>query len=200
MAYYVRLLTPTEKTLTFTAIRHEIETIILTAGTDENWEKIDIRGPAREPIADLVRQATDGTAGAAELAELKNQVAHLYPENARQWVQKYLERIKTVYSFQLFADNIDRTDWPVLGRIQNCLKDGLGGIIQADSEGYYNENGDYILWQMYTGARGTIPAATLDENGNWLTFQLNLNDATAVERFQQGERPRKGFLDTLFGR
>jgi hypothetical protein len=53
---------------------------------------------------------------------------------------------------------------------------------------------------MYSGAAGSVPAATLDENGQWVPFQLKLNDEKAVERFKQGEKPLKGFFDVFFSR
>jgi hypothetical protein len=85
-----------------------------------------------------------------------------------------------------------------MGRVQNLLKDTLTGIVQADNEGFYNEDGDYILWQMYAGAAGTIPAATLDANGEWIPYQLRLDDDRAIEQFKQGLPPKKGFLGSLF--
>ena len=109
-------------------------------------------------------------------------------------------KTKTIYNFQLLTDNITKDSWPVLGRAQNLLKDALTCIIQADNEGYYNENGDYILWQMYQDAIGTIPAAVLNENDDWIKFELRLNDEKAVERFKQGTIPPRGFLGRLLGR
>ncbi|HEX7475445.1 MAG TPA: hypothetical protein VF318_05710 [Dehalococcoidales bacterium] len=200
MAYYVRLLTPTEKPVPFNDISLEIGSVKLISGTDSNWEKIEISDPAGSPIAVLERKTVSSDAGGAEMAALKEQVSRSNPENARRWILKYLSTVKTIYSFQLFADNIERTDWPVLGRVQNLLKDALTGIIQADNEGFYNESGDYILWQMYAGAGGSVPAATLDEKGEWIPFQLNLADYRAVERFKRGEMPRRGLFDVFFKR
>jgi hypothetical protein len=198
MAYYVRLLTPSEKTVPFNDILLEIGSVKLASGTDSNWGKIEIADSAGNLIAVLERKPVSTDPGAAELTTLKQRVAGSDPESARRWIQNYLSNVKTIYSFQLFADNIEREDWPVLGRIQNLLKDALTGIIQADNEGFYNENGDYILWQMYAGAGGSVPAATLDEKGEWISFQLTLADHRAVERFKRGEMPRRGFFDLLF--
>jgi hypothetical protein len=62
------------------------------------------------------------------------------------------------------------------------------------------KTGGYILWQMYTGATGSVPAATLDENGERITFQLELADEKAVERFKQGDKLLRGFMDVFFKR
>lgn len=199
MSYYVRLLTASEQTVPFSQIAKQGGFIKLISGNEAEWERIEIFQPEDNLISTLERHSLSaGEPARTELAKIKDSIGGSYPVNAREWLRKYLSTVRTIYSFQLQAENITKDGWPVLGRIQNLLKDNLGGIIQADNEGLYNDNGDYILWQMYSGAAGTIPAATLDEDGKWTTFQLRLDDDRAVEQFRQGIAPRKGFLSRLF--
>lgn len=201
MSYYVRLLTPAEKTTPFSEILKLGNSYKLVSGTDTFWDKIEIYQPEGSLIAILERHPmSDGGPFENEMVKLKSTIENSYPANAREWLRKYLSMVKTIYSFQLLADNIKKGGWPVLGKIQNLLKDNLTGIIQADNEGFYNENGDYILWQMYAGARGTIPAATMDENGVWVPFHLKLEDSQAIEQFKQGIPTKKGFLSKLLGK
>jgi hypothetical protein len=200
MAYYVRLLTPSERIIPASEIIPQGKSIKLASGMDNAWEKIEIFEPEDNLISDLERHTVySGSTGEAELMRLKDSIQGCYPSSAREWLRQYLPKVKTIYSFQLFTDNIIRTVWPTLGRVQNLLKDALSGIIQSDNEGFYNERGDYILWQMYEGASGAIPAATLNENREWISYQLKLNDAKAVEQFKQGIVPRRGFLSRLLG-
>ena len=201
MGYYVRLLSPSDKVILFSEIKEEVDSIALTAGADQEWEEINISGPSEIPIAILSRIAvgSSGT-GRDAISRLKDGISGASPA-AREWLKKYLSSVKTIYAFQLLTENLTTdAEWRTLGQIQNLLKDNLGGIIQSDHEGFFNENGDYILWQMYSGAAGSVPAATLDENGQWIPFQLKLNDEKAVERFKQGEKPLKGFFDVFFGK
>jgi hypothetical protein len=201
MSYYVRLLTPSLKVVPFTDLMLDVESVKLASGMADAWERIEIRNPEGSIISILERiVVTPGTRAEAVLAELKASAEHAYPASARAWVKSYLSRVKTVYSFELLTDNINQNSWPFLGRVQNLLKDALSGIIQADNEGFFNENGDYILWQMFEGATGTVPAAVLNENGEWTRFELRLKDERAVEQFKQGIVPARGFLDRLFGR
>ncbi|MBN1190215.1 MAG: hypothetical protein JXA46_10715 [Dehalococcoidales bacterium] len=201
MSYCVRLLTPSEKILSFRDIREQADTVELVSGTENTWETITISQPDGSPIALLERYSlSSGGEAEKELMMVKDSLHGRYPENARAWLEKYISGTRSIYTFRLQAENIDRTGWPVLGRIQNLLKDNLGGIIQADREGFYNEAGDYVLWQMYEGAAGTIPAAVLNERGEWTAYQLKLNDTRAVEQFKQGLPPSRGFLDRLLGR
>ncbi len=201
MSYHVRLLTPSLKVVPFTDLMLDVESVKLASGMSDAWEKIEISNPEGRIISILERcEVTNGSAAEATISELKRSVERSFPVSAREWIKQYLSRVKMIYSFELLTDNITQDSWPVLGRVQNLLKDSLKGIIQADNEGYYNENGDYILWQMYEGANGTIPAAVLNENGEWLKFELKLNNEQAVEQFKQGVIPPRSFLDRLFRR
>ncbi len=201
MSYYVRLLTPAEKTVPFNEIKEQGSTIKLVAGYEDKWDKIEIFEPADSLIAVLERQPlSDNIDAKVVLSRLKSALAGSYPASAREWLIRYLSNVKTIYSFQLFTENITKNGWPVMGRVQNLLKDTLTGIVQADNEGFYNEDGDYILWQMYEGAAGTIPAATLNEKGEWIPYQLRLDDTRAVEQFKQGFLPKKGFFNSFFKR
>jgi hypothetical protein len=201
MSYYVRLLTASEKVVPFSEIGKQGNFIKLISGTAAAWEQIEVYQPENKLIAIVERHSlSENSSAANELAQLKDSLGGSYPVNAREWLRKYLSTVKTIYTFQLQGDKITKHGWPVLGRIQNLLKDTLRGIIQADKEGYYNENGDYILWQMYSGAAGTIPAATLDENGDWIPFQLRLDDNRTVDQFKQGIPPQKGLLNRILGR
>jgi len=200
MSYYVRLLTAAEKTVPFHEIKEQGNTIKLGAGSDALWDKVEIYEPDNNLIAEVERQPLSGGAAEAALSQLRFNLASSYPLNAREWLNSYLSTIKTIYSFQLFGENITANGWPVMGRVQNLLKDQLTGLIQADNEGFYNENGDYILWQMYEGAAGAIPAAVLNGNGEWIPYQLRLDDASAVEQFKQGLPPKKGLFNSFFKR
>jgi hypothetical protein len=201
MGYYVRLLSPSEKTISFGTIKKEVETIRLTAGSEGEWEDISISGPSEITISILSRITAGSEAGSLAINKLKEGLSSAYPASAREWIKIYLSKVKTIYAFQLLTENLTTdAEWRTLGQIQNLLKNQLGGIIQSDHEGYFNENGDYILWQMYAGATGSVPAATLDENGEWITFQLKLADEKAVERFKQGDKPLRGFMDVFFKR
>jgi hypothetical protein len=201
MGYCVRFLTSSENCVPFQDIREQVDSLKLVTGEEAAWVKIEISQPDGSLIAVLERYPlSSGNLAESEMTLVKDSLQGSFPLSAREWLKNYLSGTRVVYTFRLQAENITSKGWPVLGRIQNLLKDKLDGIIQADSEGFYNEQGDYILWQMYEGATGAIPAALLDENGQWISFQLRLNDARAIERFKQGTAPPKGLMDTLFRR
>jgi hypothetical protein len=198
MPHCVRIFTNSEKVMPYREIKKQGKSIKLVSGMDASWEQIDVYEPENNLISILVRHSTSiGKSGETELSHMKESIKESYPVNAREWLTNYLSKVKTVYTFQLFGDRINRDGWPVLGRIQNLIKDTLIGILQADNEGFYNEDGDYILWQMYAGATGTIPAATLDAKNKWMIFDLQLTNTRAVGRFKDGLPPQRSFLRRL---
>jgi hypothetical protein len=140
---------------------------------------------------------TPGSGAEVTLKELDKGIQNSYPNNAREWLKKYFTSVKAIYTFDLFPNRMTKDAWRILGRVQNFLRDSLNGIIQADKEGYYNVEGDYILWQMYKGASGIVPAASLDEKGQWVSYPLRLNSEKAVNLFKQGIAPKKGFFSRL---
>jgi hypothetical protein len=149
MRYSIKYIN-SEKRISFGEIKKQIETTRLTAGSDNDWEDISISGPSEISISILSRIAAGSEAGNSVINKLKEGLSGAYPASAREWIKKYLSRVKTIYAFQLLTENLTTdAEWRTLGQIQNLLKDQLGGIIQSDHEGYFNENGDYILWQMY---------------------------------------------------
>jgi hypothetical protein len=93
---------------------------------------------------------------------------------------------------------MNKDDWILLGGVQNILKISLRGITQVDKEGFYNESGDYILYQMYENAIGSIPAAVLNDKGELITYSLKLDDVNAIEMFRNGIVPKQGFFKRLF--
>lgn len=199
MSYYVRLLTKSEEVVPFSEVKLQVAEARLTSGTETNWDEIEILQEEGRLLAVLERTPVSSDQGKTEIGEMMDKIRSASPANAREWIRRYLSGTKTIYRFQLYPDSITaKADWQALGRVQNLIKDTLTGIIQADNEGYYNENGDYILWQMYPGAGGTIPAATLNERGEWISFTLKIDDVRAVERFKEGILPRKGILDIIF--
>ena len=176
--------------------------IKLVSGVDPLWEKIEIYDAHDILLAileyDIVNAESNGE---TTLKELDKSIQNKYPVNARQWLKNYFTTVKAIYTFNIYPDRMNKNNWLILGGIQNFLKDSLNGIIQADNEGYYNEAGLYILWQMYEGATGNATATSLDEKGQWVpySYSLRLDNKKAVDLFKQGIAPKRGFFNRMFG-
>jgi len=202
MSYKTRLLTPSEKVIPFSTMKKVSDRIKLVSGVDPLWEKIEIYDAHDILLATLEYDIVNAESnGETTLKELDKSIQNKYPVNARQWLKNYFTTVKTIYTFNIYPDRMNKNSWLILGGTQNFLKDSLNGIIQADNEGYYNEAGLYILWQMYEGATGNATATSLDEKGQWVpySYSLRLDNKKAVDLFKQGIAPKRGFFNRMFG-
>jgi hypothetical protein len=202
MSYKTRLLTPSEKVIPFSTMKKVSDRIKLVSGVDPLWEKIEIYDAHDILLATLEYDIVNAESnGETTLKELDKSIQNKYPVNARQWLKNYFTTVKAIYTFNIYPDRMNKNNWLILGGIQNFLKDSLNGIIQADNEGYYNEAGLYILWQMYEGATGNATATSLDEKGQWVpySYSLRLDNKKAVDLFKQGIAPKRGFFNRMFG-
>ncbi|MFZ2037668.1 MAG: hypothetical protein WAU62_12280 [Dehalococcoidales bacterium] len=197
-----RLLTHSEKMIPFSSLQKVSNRLKLISGSDASWEKIEIYDSRDILISKLQYDAVHhGSTGETTLKDLETGIQDNYPVNARLWLKKYFATVHAIYTFSFFPDFMDKNSWPILGGIENFLKDSLTGIIQADNEGYYNEAGLYILYQMYEGATGNVTAVSLNDKGEWgpYSYSLKLDDKKSVELFKQGIPPKQGFFARMFG-
>ncbi|MGA2527466.1 MAG: hypothetical protein ABSF79_12760 [Smithellaceae bacterium] len=130
--------------------------IKIAAGTKQLWMRIEIFNSASTAFATLDRDIVSSESiGETTLTELRTMIWRKYPVKARQWLQNYFNTVHVIHTFNIFPDRMNKDDWVLLGGVQNILKYSLRGIKQVDKEGFYNESGDYILYQMYENANGS---------------------------------------------
>jgi hypothetical protein len=199
MSYTVRLLTPSQKSIPFNVMKSFSDRIKLVAGTEQLWDRIEIFNSSETVVTTIDRDIVGPeSAGETTLTELRSVISDKYPVKARQWLDNYFYTVHVIYTFYIFPDRMDQDAWVLLGGIQDSLKYSLRGVIQVDNEGFYNEAGDYIIYQMYENAFGSVPAAVLNDKGQWISYSLRLGDEKAVDLFQNGIVPKQGFFSKLF--
>jgi hypothetical protein len=199
MAYKVRLLTPSQKVMPLSVMKSFSDRIKLAAGTEQLWERIEILSANNTVVTTLDKDIVNpGSVGESILIELRSLISDKYPVKARQYLDNYFYTVHVIYTFNIFPERMDKDTWILLSEVQNFLKDSLRGITQSDNEGFYNEMGDYILYQMYENAFGSVPAAVLNGKGQWVSYSLRLGDEKAVDLFQNGIVPKQGFFKGLF--
>ena len=52
--------------------------------------------------------------------------------------------------------------------------------------------------QMYKNAFGSVPAAVLNDKGEWISYSLKLDDVNAIEMFRNGIVPKQGLFKRFF--
>jgi hypothetical protein len=199
MSYKVRLLTPSQKFIPFIDMEVLSDRIKIAAGTKQLWTRIEIFNASSTVFTTLDRDiVSPESVGETALTELRSMIWSKYPVKARQWLQNYFNTVHVIYTFNIFPDRMDKDDWIILGEVQNILKNSLRGITQVDNEGFYNEMGDYILYQTHENAIGSVPAAVLNDKGEWVSYSLRLWDEMAVDLFKNGVVPKQGFFSKVF--
>jgi hypothetical protein len=110
------------------------------------------------------------------------------PISAADWLRAYFPIVRTIYAFQVLNTIYSGNGWEVLGAAKNTIWAGAGGVIQADGEGFSNEEGYHILWQFSDDVSGDWWMAVL-EDGDWVPFQMDLGDPAHRSAFKAGRVP-----------
>ena len=97
------------------------------------------------------------------------------PKSGVQWLENYLADVKTIYAFQHLqgAETVDGGN--ALHALRSALWERGDAIIQADGEGFTNEEGYHIVWQFSDSVSGPWKMGVL-QDGVWQHFTMDLGD------------------------
>jgi hypothetical protein len=192
MGYYIRVLAAKAEEFPIEVLREAAKPALLeiAAGSDNSWSELILAHQSGDEIAIIERNPViDGELGGEEIAEFIEEVSDCKPDSAAAWLQRYLPTIKVVYAFQLLGGTEIDDGWTPLHSVHAKVWNLAGGILQADGEGFCNEDGYTILWQFSDSAEGSWNCAVLGEDGKWVAFRLELGDLEQREAFQRGQVP-----------
>ncbi|HEY2858191.1 MAG TPA: hypothetical protein VGJ21_07225 [Terracidiphilus sp.] len=195
MPYYTRVLTKQEDFPTIEELSEIVGTnhrgckLTLEEGTHEEWESLLLSGDGEVEIAVLERNPVfDGSIGQDEIAEFIEDTADAKPQSGVEWLHEFLAEVKTVYAFQHLLGAGTEEGSAALHALRNSLSERGDAIIQADMEGFTNEDGYNIVWQFSDTVSGAWNMAVL-QDGTWHPFKMDLGDPDHREAFFQGEVP-----------
>jgi hypothetical protein len=194
MGYYIRLLSPSESVPDLASLRASVATnpdisLSLEAGNDSEWSQLLLTHDDDTPIASIERNVVQhGELGEEEIEEFLADIEDCRPASAVEWLQEYLPTVKNIYAFQILSGTGKGEGWAALYAVRDAIKDDAGGIMQADGEGFSNEEGLHILWQFSKSAKGSWRMAVL-QSGNWVSFEMELSNRKQQEAFLRGEVP-----------
>ena len=196
MPYYVRVLGIRDAPVAVDQLRHAVVSEGLAAdfelesGAMDTWSEILIKLPGGDPIAVLERNpVAPGELAEEEIQEFLEEIEDARPSSAVRWLAAYLPRIKVIYAFQVLS-TVDQGDgWSILEAVRTAVWSVCGGIIQADAEGFSNEEGDHILWQFCEDVSGPSSMAVLNADGSWSQFEMELGDPAQRAAFLAGRVP-----------
>jgi hypothetical protein len=163
--------------------------LTIEEGGEEEWETLLLAGTDEVEVALIERNPVfDGSVGQDEIADFIEDLYDCKPETGAEWLEDYLGEVKTIYAFQHLqgAETVDGGN--ALHALRSALWERGDAIIQADGEGFTNEEGFHIVWQFSDSVSGPWNMGVL-QDGVWHHFTMDLGDPDHRAAFMEGEVP-----------
>ncbi len=163
--------------------------LAMEEGSEEEWEILLLSSRDDVEVALIERNpVTEGSAGQDEIADFIEDTRDCLPESGVQWLHEYLDEVRTIYVFQPLqgADTEEGSD--TLHTLRSALWERGDAIIQADGEGFTNEDGYHIVWQFSDEVSGPWNMGVYQDN-LWHHFKMDLGDPEHRAAFLAGEVP-----------
>jgi hypothetical protein len=197
MGYYVRVLGKTDPSISVVQLRDHLKlknlkaTIEIDDGTESDWSTLLVRDSVDRDIILIEKNpVVDGQLGKDEIAKFKEDVKDEKPATAAKWLVKYFDGVKVIYAFQILNSVDNDENWAIVGELKTTIWRRTGGILQADQEGFTNEDGYHILWQFSDNVTGAWSMAVKNVLGKWTRFEMDLGDNEQREEFWKGKVPK----------
>jgi hypothetical protein len=195
MSYYTRVLSKDEAFPSFEELaqilgeHHSTYSLSVEEGSEEDWESLLLSGSDGSEVAVIERNpVSDGSVGQDEIADFLEDIQDCKPESGAEWLKDYLPSVKTVYSFQHLQGADTEEGGNALHALRAAIWERGDAIIQADLEGFTNEEGYHILWQFSDSVSGPWNMGIL-QDGTWYHFRMDLGDPAHRAAFLSGEMP-----------
>jgi hypothetical protein len=195
MPYYTRVLTsqedfPSREELAqFIHSEHPDYRLTLEDGTEDEWESLLLSGNDEVEVAVIERNPVfDGSNGQEEIADFLLDLEDCKPDTGVQWLAEFLGEVKTIYAIQHLqgAETVDGSN--ALHALRSHLWERGDAILQADGEGFTNEDGFHIVWQFSDNISGPWNMGVYKDD-IWYHFKMDLGDPDHRAAFLAGEVP-----------
>ncbi|MGB7546698.1 MAG: hypothetical protein WBM14_03035 [Terracidiphilus sp.] len=171
------------------AAEHADFKLTVEEGTEEEWETLLLSGTDEVEIALVERNPVfDGSPGQDEIADFLEDLEDCKPESGVEWLTEYLGEVKTIYAFQHLQGADTEDGGNALHALRTHLWERGDAIIQADAEGFTNEDGFHIVWQFSDSVSGPWNMGVL-QDATWHHFKMDLGDPDHRDAFLNGEVP-----------
>ncbi len=191
MPYYTRVLSkdpefpPFDELADFIRGSHPDYKLTVEEGTEEEWESLLLSGNDEVEVALLERIPVFDE---HDVAEFIDETLECKPESGVQWLHEFLAQVKAVYAFQHLQGSETEDGGNALHALRAHLWERGDSILQADNEGFTNEEGFHIVWQFSDSVSGPWNMGIL-QDGTWHHFKMDLGDPDHREAFLKGEMP-----------
>jgi hypothetical protein len=195
VAYYTRVLSKQdefsslEELAQFIAAEHPDYLLTIEEGSEEEWESLLLSGKDGVEVALIERNPVyDGSAGQDEIADFIEDLQDCKPESGVAWLVNYLGEVRTIYAFQHLQGAETEYGSNALHGLRSNLWERGDAILQADGEGFTNEDGYNIVWQFSDSISGPWNMGVYKDD-LWHHFKMDLGDPDHREAFLNGEVP-----------
>lgn len=195
MGHYIRILSPSEKIPSIARIKIALAkeklaaTLTVESDDEQKWTQLSLAHKDGNEIANIERDALTSSALVSEEIEaFLEEISDCKPASAAAWLAEYLPVVKTIYAFQVLSGTGEENGWDILGTAKDSIFNQVGGIIQADGEGFTDEEGFHILWQFSNSVKG-LWWMSVHKDGEWLRFQMDLGNKKHRAAFLRGHAP-----------
>ena len=195
MANFTRVLSRLEEYPSFEEMadlirdEHPSCRLALEEGDEDEWEILLLSGKENLEIALVERNSVySGSLGQDEIADFLEDLQDCKPESGVEWLRDYLSTVKTIYTFQPLHGADTEEGSSALHGLRSALWERGDSIIQADNEGFTNEEGYHIVWQFSDSVSGPWNMGIL-KDGTWYHFEMDLGDPDHRAAFLSGEVP-----------
>ncbi len=157
MGYYIRILGTSLADVPIHRLQERASPALIEAEKTgaETWDQVVLKHPSGQEIAIIERNPVgEGELGADELNEFLEEIPSFRPQSAVTWLQHYLPRVKVIYAFPLLSGTDILDGWSRMHQVYSTIWGIAGGILQADGEGFSNEQGLYhpvAIWRSCHG-------------------------------------------------
>jgi hypothetical protein len=200
MGDYLRLLTINDRDIPLASLQRAAPSVAIWSvdhpGTLGNYLAIGPELNSLETVWATIERNPVGpnTLGAEEVAEFIDSLESGGPPSAVRWLSDYLETIRAIYAIRIYPEAILRRPEAedAVYAVRSAVRDAVGGIGQWDGQGFTNED-DRLIWcDPRMNLKGKKEAAILDEStGEWIPFELNLDDSEELAHFLRGDLPKR---------
>lgn len=191
MPYSTRVLSkdsdfpPFDELAQWVRTEHSDYALTLEDGDEEEWATLLLSGNDSVEVALLERTPV---VDSDELSEFTEDLDDCKPETGVAWLKDYLAEVRTVFAFQHLQGAETEDGSNVLHALRAHLWERGDAILQADLEGFTNEDGYHVVWQFSDSVSGPWNMAVLQDD-TWYHFTMDLGDPDHRAAFLSGEVP-----------
>src|SRR4051812_33070119 len=156
MGYYIRVLGTQDPDIHLDELPDGLRADGLTAKLAfaegeqaSNWTILQVANEQGDTLTQVERNPViEGELGKDELEEFKEEIEDCRPTSAVHWLTSYFDKVKVIYAFQILNAAFADDNFEIISSIKTKIWNRTGGILQADHEGFSNDEGYHILWQF----------------------------------------------------